>query len=118
MIRNICLGLLYSYKCVLQVFALYFAFQTRKVKVKGLNDAKYIAVMVYVVTIVLVTTLVSNIALTDYVNIHTVVYCVGLAISGSVILGLTFIPKVPLPYMVVKAVITACQPYCADVDVV
>ena len=95
-IRYLSLGVLYSYKCVLQVFALYFAFQTRKVKVKGLNDAKYIAVMVYVVTIVLVITLVSTFALTNYVNTYAVVYCVGLAISGSVILGLTFIPKVPL----------------------
>ena len=95
-IRYLSLGVLYSYKCVLQVFALYFAFQTRKVKVKGLNDAKYIAVMVYVVTIVLVITLVSTFALTNYVNTYAVVYCIGLAISGSVILGLTFIPKVPL----------------------
>ena len=94
-IRYLSLGLLYGYKCVLQICALYFAFQTRKVKVKGLNDAKYIAVMVYVVTIVLVITLASTFALTNYVNVYAVIYCVGLAISGSVILGLTFIPKVP-----------------------
>ena len=63
-------------------------------KVKGLNEAKFIAVMVYVVTIVLMATLVSTFALTDYVNIYAVIYCVGLALSGSTILGLTFIPKV------------------------
>lgn len=79
---------------MLQIFALYLAFQTRKVKIKGLNDAKYITTMVYVVTLVVIVTLVSTFALTDYVNIYAVVYCVGLAISGSLILGLTFIPKV------------------------
>ena len=79
---------------MLQIFALYLAFQTRKVKIKGLNDAKFIAIMVYVVTLVVIVTLVSTFALTNYVNIYAVVYCVGLAISGSLILGLTFIPKV------------------------
>lgn len=63
-------------------------------KVKGLNDAKYIAVMVYVVTIVLAITLVSTFVLTDYINIYPAIYCVGLAISGMVTLALTFIPKV------------------------
>lgn len=93
-IRYLSLGLLYSYKCLLQICALYFAFQTRKVKVKGLNEAKYIALMVYVVTIVLIITLVSTFALPDYVNVYAVIYCVGLAISGTMILGLTFVPKV------------------------
>ena len=93
-IRILSLGLLYGYKCVLQIFALYLAFQTRKVKIKGLNDAKYITTMVYVVTLVIIVTLVSTFALTNYVNVYAVVYCVGLAISGSLILGLTFIPKV------------------------
>ena len=61
---------------------------------KGLNDAKYIAAMVYVVTIVLAVTLASTFALTNYVNVYAIIYCVGLAVSGSVILGLTFVPKV------------------------
>ena len=81
---------------MLQICALYLAFQTRKVKIKGLNDAKFITVMVYVVTLVLIVTLVSTFALTNYVNIYAVVYCVGLTISGSLILGLTFIPKVDI----------------------
>ena len=93
-IRYLSLGLLYGYKGILQICALYFAFQTRKVKVKGLNEAKFIAVMVYVVTFVLMATLVSTFALTDFVNIFVVVYCVGITISASTILGLTFIPKV------------------------
>ena len=79
---------------MLQIGALYLAFQTRKVKIKGLNEAKYIASMVYVVTLVVIITLVSTFALTDYVNIYAVVYSVGLGISASFILGLTFIPKV------------------------
>lgn len=93
-IRYLSLGLLYIHKCVLQICALYLAFRTRKVKVKGLNDAKYVATMVYVVTLVVIVTLVSTFALTEYVNVYAIVYCVGLAISGSLILGLTFIPKV------------------------
>lgn len=74
--------------------ALYLAFQIRKVKIKGLNDARSTTSMVYVVTLTIIVTLVSTITLMDYVNVYVVVYCVSLAISGSLILGLTFIPKV------------------------
>ena len=38
--RDIFLGILYGYKMVMQVIAFVLAFSTRKVKVKGLNDAK------------------------------------------------------------------------------
>ena len=33
-------------------------------------------------------------SIADYVNIYAVVYSIGLTISASLILGLTFIPKV------------------------
>ena len=48
---------------ILQVIALVLAFSTRKVKVKGIDDAKYIAAAVYVTSIVLVVVIVATYSL-------------------------------------------------------
>ena len=93
-IRYSILAVIYGCFGFLQVCSLYFAFQIRKVKVKGLNDAKYIAVIVYITTIVLVTTLVTSFALSSYINIFASVYSIGIWVTATVILGVMFIPKV------------------------
>ena len=80
---------------ILQICALYFAFQTRKVKVKGLNDAKYIAMIVYIVGILVLMNLVITFTLSTYVTVYATIYSTGLWLSSTAVLGLSFIPKVP-----------------------
>ena len=92
--RNISLGILYGYKMLLQVIALVLAFSTRKVKVKGINDAKYIAAAIYVTSIVLTVILVATYSLFEFVNAFPALFCTGFLIGTTVILGLVFIPKV------------------------
>ena len=92
--RYIFLGFLYGYKVVLQVIALVFAFTTRKVKIKGLDDSKYIAAATYVASVVLAVTLVATYSLTGSVNWYPVLFCTGFLIGTTVILGLVFVPKV------------------------
>ena len=92
--RNIFLGILYGYKMLLQVIALVLAFSTRKVKVKGINDAKYIAAAIYVASIVLAVILVATYTLNEYVNAFPALFCTGFLIGTTVILGLVFVPKV------------------------
>ena len=94
--RDIFLGILYGYKMVLQVIALVFAFATRKVKVKGLDDSKYIAAAVYVTSIVLAVILISTYSLKDYVNTFPALFCTGFLTGTTVILALVFVPKVIL----------------------
>lgn len=93
-IRFSIIAIAYSCIGVLQICALYFAFQTRKVTVKGLNDAKYIAMIAYITTIVLLATLVTSFALSHYINIYAVLNSLGTWIGATVILGFMFIPKV------------------------
>ena len=92
--RDIFLGVLYGYKMVLQVVALVFAFATRKVKVKGLNDSKYIAAAIYVTSIVLAVIIVATYTLKDFVNAFPALFCTGFLIGTTVILALVFVPKV------------------------
>ena len=92
--RNIFLGILYGYKMVLQVIALVLAFSTHKVKVKGLDDAKYIAAAIYVTSIVLAVIIVATYSLKDFVNVFPALLCTGFLIGTTSILGLAFVPKV------------------------
>ena len=92
--RSITLGVLYGYKAVLQVVSLLFAFQIRKVKVKGVNDAKYIAAAIYITSIILVVTILSTYTLVDYVNGYVAVFGLGLLMGNTAIVALVFLPKV------------------------
>lgn len=93
-IRRLSFGILHLYKGVLHVCALYFAFQTRKVKIEGLNNAKYITALVYTISIVLAITATAPLTLTNYINVYAVVYSFGFWLANSAILGFLFIPKV------------------------
>ena len=95
-IRLSVLGLVYGFVGILQTAALYFAFQISKVKVKGLNDSKYTAAVVYAITILViilaVTSFVFNVE--NYLNVSISTYGILIWMAGTSILGLVFIPKV------------------------
>ena len=92
--RDICLGIIYGSKAVLQIIALIFSFSIRKVKVKGLNDAKSVAAAVYVTSIVTAVIIVSFYSLKEYLNVYATLFCLGLFIGTTTILCLIFIPMV------------------------
>ena len=74
--------------------SLLFAFQIRKVKVKGVNDAKYIAAAIYVTSIILAVTILSIYTLEDNVNGYVAVFGLGLLVGSAAIVALVFVPKV------------------------
>ena len=103
--RDIFLGFLYGYKMILQILALIFAFSIRKVKVKGLNDAKSIAASIYVTSIVLVVIIVSTYTLKGYINLFVSLFCIGFFAGTTVILVLVFVPLVSIVVFVVVVVV-------------
>ena len=88
------IGILYFYKFILHICSLYLTFRLRKVKVKDLNDAKYIIAFVYTTSIVQAITCISTLTLSKYVNVYAAVHSFGFWLITSAILGLLFIPKV------------------------
>ena len=98
-IRLFILGLNYCFIGILQTIALYFAFQISKVKVKGLNDAKYTAAVVYVITVLVIVYAVTAVVfnLTDYINVSASIYGIAIWMAGTSILGFVFVPKVFIP---------------------
>ena len=90
--RDVFLGVLYGYKMILQIIALLLAFFIRKVKVKGLNDAKYIGAATYVTSIVLAVVIVAIYSLKDIINGFAALFSTGFLVGTTVILMLVFIP--------------------------
>ena len=87
---------MYGYKALLQVIALILAFRTRKVKVKGLDDSKYIAAAIYITSIVLAVVIISTYTLREYVDTFPALQGMGLLVGTTMILALVFIPRVSL----------------------
>ena len=87
-------GIVFGYKALLQIIAIFLAFGTRKVMIEGLNDAKYIAGIIYVTSIVLAVLIVSFVTLEVYLNALAAVYSTGFTILATLIIGFIFIPKV------------------------
>jgi len=98
-------AVLYSYKGLLQVTALILAFRTRKVKVKGLDDSKYIAASIYISSIVLAVIIVATYTLTDYVDVFPAVEGAGFLLGTTMILVLVFVPKVSEKWGMYKQVL-------------
>ena len=92
--RSITLGLLYGYKMLLQIIALIFAFSIRKVKIKGLNDTKFIIAAVYITSIVTAIVIVITYTLNQYINIFAGLFSLGFFIGTTAILGLVLVPPV------------------------
>ena len=91
--RDIWLGVVYGYKALLQVGAIFLAFGTRKVSIKGLNDSQYIAAAIYVTSLFLTVIIVLSITVNDFVNLYAGLIGGGILITTTAILGLVFIPK-------------------------
>ena len=86
--------MLYISKILLQVFSLVLAFWTRNVKVKGLDDSKYIPSAIYVSTIVLPISLTAAFTLRSHVNAFPAVLSTAHLFGATIILVIVFVPRV------------------------
>ena len=86
--------ILITYKVLVQISAVPLAFAIRKVKMKGLNDSKYLISIVYITSISLAVTIVCFAALYEKVNTSAAIYSIGAWVTSTVILCFMFVPKV------------------------
>ncbi|XP_022123923.2 gamma-aminobutyric acid type B receptor subunit 2 [Pieris rapae] len=88
------LCVLYAYKGLLLLVAVYMAWETRHVKISALNDSKYIGISVYSVvitstSIVVIGTIISERATLAYITITSLIL-----IATTSTLCLLFLPKI------------------------
>ena len=73
---------------------LFLAFETRRVKIKPLNDSRFITLSVYGLVIVSIALTPIGLLLQKYPNVQYGIIGIMILLSTSVILGLVFITKV------------------------
>lgn len=88
------LALEYVYLGLLQVIAVILAFNTRKVKIKVLNDSKSVAVIIYTTSVVLVALVIVSFALDSFIVVTEVLFSGGILLATTVFVGFIFVPKV------------------------
>ena len=86
-------GLLLSYKLIIQLTAMILALCTHDIKVKGLDDAKYIIAAVYIQTINLLLAAMIIYTLMENLYAYTIATFILTFIATTLILGVVFIPK-------------------------
>jgi gamma-aminobutyric acid type B receptor len=84
---------LFAYLGFLQFIGVILALRTRKVKIKVLNDAKYIITLVYISSIVLILIAIIRFTVVSMIHVTEVFYSGGLLVATTAFLALTFIPK-------------------------
>lgn len=105
----VCLGpqyfiwlvVIYGYLFLTQAVAVILAFRTRKVKIKALNDSKYLTIIIYLSTVIITVMIICVPALDNFLDIDAAVFGALIMLFATVVLGLTFIPKVS-KFIVIK----------------
>ena len=80
------------------VVALILAIKTWKVKIKTLNDSKYVAALVYISSVIVAVLALLSFAFGVYLNLTAVVYNGGILLITTIFLLLLFVPKVSVLY--------------------
>ena len=88
--------ILIGIKAFLLVVALVFSLRTQKVKDKRQDDSKYIAALVYIMNVVSVVIVISNVTLVEFLNTRLVILCLSYIVGNAAVLGFVFVPKVCL----------------------
>ncbi|XP_044010005.1 gamma-aminobutyric acid type B receptor subunit 1 isoform X3 [Aphidius gifuensis] len=92
--QSVWLGIMYGYKGVVLVFGLFLAYETRSIKVKQINDSRYVGMSIYnVVVLCLITAPVTMVIASQQDASFTfaalaVIFCCFLSMA------LIFVPKV------------------------
>ena len=88
------LGVLFGYKIVFQAIGVFLAFKIRKVKIRGLNESREVSAILYITSVILVAMIVATFPLGEYIDVEAVIFGVGICTATTVVLALTFVPKV------------------------
>ena len=84
----------YVYQASLQIVAMFMAFHTRKIKIKGLNDTKEIFALVYLNSISLVLLAITEFALQPYDAARSALLSLAHITSATMFLSIVIIPRV------------------------
>ena len=84
----------FAYKGLLQLCAIFMAFTTRKVNVRGLNASKEIYAMIYINSVILTALIAIEFTVKSYSITFVALFSLAVFTEASLFLGMTFVPQV------------------------
>ena len=93
---NIWLPVFLGYKGIILLAGLFLAFETRKVKIKSLNESRFIAMSVYGAVVVAITLTLIVFWLRNFPTVQYALFGIMIMSTITLILGLIFVARVSI----------------------
>ncbi|CAH1786256.1 unnamed protein product [Owenia fusiformis] len=91
---NVWLGVMYGYKGILLLFGVLLAYETRSVKMKQLNDSRFVAMAIYNVVVLCIITAPVTLIIGSQQDATFAFVAVAIILCCLLSMGLIFVPKV------------------------
>ncbi|XP_076233391.1 gamma-aminobutyric acid type B receptor subunit 1 isoform X1 [Calliopsis andreniformis] len=92
--NNVWLGLIYSYKGIILVFGLFLAYETRSIKVKQINDSRYVGMSIYNVVVLCLITAPVTMVIASQQDASFAFVALAIIFCCFLSMALIFVPKV------------------------
>ncbi|KOC66008.1 Gamma-aminobutyric acid type B receptor subunit 1 [Habropoda laboriosa] len=92
--NSIWLGLIYSYKGIILVFGLFLAYETRSIKVKQINDSRYVGMSIYNVVVLCLITAPVTMVIASQQDASFAFVALAIIFCCFLSMALIFVPKV------------------------
>lgn len=91
---NIVAGVMYGYKGLVLVFGLFLAYETRSVKVRQINDSRYVGMSIYNVVVLCLITAPVTLVIASQQDAAFAFVSLAIVFCCFLSMALIFIPKV------------------------
>lgn len=95
------LGLMYGYKALVLVFGLFLAYETRSIKVKQINDSRYVGMSIYNVVVLCLITAPVTMVIASQQDASFTFVSLALIFCCFLSMALIFVPKVSFTVLIV-----------------
>ncbi|CAG0886915.1 unnamed protein product [Darwinula stevensoni] len=92
--NEIWLGIMYAYKGLLLIFGLFLSYETRSVKLKMINDSRYVGMAIYNVVVLCVITAPVSVVIASQPDASFAFVSSAVIFCCLLSMGLIFIPKI------------------------
>ncbi|KAK3728690.1 hypothetical protein RRG08_041874 [Elysia crispata] len=88
------LGVVFGYKGILLIFGIFLAYETRSVKLKQVNDSRFVGMSIYNVVVLCVITAPISLIISNQENATFAFVSLAIVLCSFLSMGLIFVPKI------------------------
>ncbi|XP_069101175.1 gamma-aminobutyric acid type B receptor subunit 1-like [Argopecten irradians] len=87
-------GVIYGYKGILLLFGIFLAYETRSVKLKQVNDSRFVGMSIYNVVVLCVITAPITLIISNQQDASFAFLALAILLCSFLSMGLIFVPKI------------------------